>query len=94
MANKITDTDIIKINTLYLAYNNKAKVARETGFSASTISKYIIPGFVLNPEIETKEIKTIPINKDNFKSLNWNVLLILSRDEIEDMEKLRKEVTR
>ena len=42
MAKRVTQEDIIKINELYLKLKNKSAVARETGFSLSTISKYII----------------------------------------------------
>jgi len=45
MANKITNEDIININKVYLKLGTYAAAARELGFSAGTIKKYIIPGF-------------------------------------------------
>lgn len=41
MASKVTNEDIIKMNDLYLQYHTYAEVARQTGFSASTVRKYV-----------------------------------------------------
>lgn len=41
MANKVTTEDIVKMNELYIQLHTYAAVARQTGFSASTVSKYI-----------------------------------------------------
>lgn len=46
MANKVTEEEIILINDLYLEIGVKARVAEIVGRSASTVSKYIIPGYV------------------------------------------------
>lgn len=46
MANKVTDEEIELINELYLELGVKARVAEAVGRSASTVSRYIIPGYV------------------------------------------------
>ena len=90
MANKVTQQDIIKFNELYLQYKTYAAVARETGFSATTVKKYIVQNFAAVP--------TTKINGDTqlksciFKGYSWDNLLELSDKEREEMEILRKEV--
>ena len=41
MAKRVTNEDILKFNEIYYRVKNYAQVARETGFSASTVRKYI-----------------------------------------------------
>ena len=45
MANKVTNEDILRINELYYKHKVYAEVARQTGFSASTVKKYVIPNW-------------------------------------------------
>lgn len=54
MANKVTNEDVININKLYLKMGTYAAVARELGFSAGTVKKYIIPGFKYIDESDVK----------------------------------------
>ena len=42
MDNKVTNEDILRINELYYKHKVYAEVARQTGFSASTVKKYVI----------------------------------------------------
>ena len=42
MARKVTEEDKILINELYIKLKTYAAVARETGFSPTTVKKYII----------------------------------------------------
>lgn len=46
MANKVTQEEIELINELYCELKVKARVAEAVGRSVSTVSKYIIPGYV------------------------------------------------
>ena len=41
MASKVTNEDILRINELYYKHKTYAEVARQTGFAASTVKKYI-----------------------------------------------------
>jgi DNA invertase Pin-like site-specific DNA recombinase len=59
MATKVTEQDKIQINELYLELKTYAAVARETGFSPSTVKKYIIPNY-----ISQNDIKITPFNKN------------------------------
>ena len=43
MAKRVTEDDKILFNTLYLKLGTYSGVAKETGFSASTVKKYIVP---------------------------------------------------
>lgn len=57
MANKVTESVKIEFNELYLKYKTYAEVARQTGFSASTVKKYIIPNFVSRENIKFTKFK-------------------------------------
>lgn len=50
MATKITPEKIKEINELYYKLRVKKRVAEAMGISPSTVSKYIIPGYI--PETE------------------------------------------
>lgn len=41
MAKRVTNEDILVFNEIYYKTKNYTRVARETGFSASTVRKYI-----------------------------------------------------
>ena len=45
MASKVTNEDILRINEIYYKTKVYAETARQTGFSASTVKKYVIPGW-------------------------------------------------
>lgn len=102
MAKRVTDADIIKINTIYHSCGNKAETARQTGFSASTVSKYIIPDFVpVKDEFEQNEqnenailfkydFSQHKLPLELFQSKNWNHLLPLNNKEIAEMELFKK----
>lgn len=94
----VTDNDKIQFNELYLQCGTYAEVARRTGFSASTVKRYIIPNYVsINAVAENiipfdKEILTIdqisfPNNRREFYNL-----LVLTDMEKEECERLREEL--
>ena len=43
---KVTQNDIIMFNNLYYKTHNYAEVARQTGFSAATVRKYVDKNYV------------------------------------------------
>lgn len=95
---KVTQNDIKNINELYLKLKVKAAVARETGFSASTVAKYIIPGYVSQAEIEKNKkiftIEDIPdFNVDMFIIDNWGDLCLLSSAEVDEIHELWNELS-
>lgn len=93
---KVTPADINHFNELYYQYKNKAKVARETGFSAATVSRYIDPNW---RPINIENIKHFTINdlpEIDFKVFqdieNFGSLCIYSVEEKEEIEKLWEEI--
>lgn len=42
---RVTQEDIIHINDVYYKCRTYAETARQTGFSASTVKKYVISGY-------------------------------------------------
>ena len=95
MASKVTEQDKIKMNELYLDLRTYAAVARETGFSPSTVKKYIIPNYVSIENIEIKKFdKEIPADFPPYPTtgLEWSQLLIASPQEWKEIEELRKEI--
>ena len=92
-AKRVTNEDILKINQIYAEVGTYAETARQTGFSASTVKKYINPNFSLveqTPEkIEFNHMNPPDYPKTGFE---WRELMLLSPEEIEQITELRKEV--
>lgn len=97
MARRITVDDIRKINELYYKYKNYAEVARQTGWSASTVRAYVDKNF--NPIIED-QIKRFDPNTDMpdfdetiFEGVeNYGDLCVMSDEEFEEIKALWKEI--
>lgn len=91
---KVTKEDIIKINNEYYVCHSYAEVARRTGWSASTVKKYIVADF--KPVSSNNIIKfdgTLPkINFLIFRQEDWAPLLELSNEEKKEIEELWKEL--
>lgn len=95
MAIKITQEKIIQINELYLEIGVKSKVAKIVGCSPSTVTKYLIPNYISQGDIETinfdMEIPNIPF--ELFKATKcWGDLCLLSDAEKIECDELRKEM--
>lgn len=95
MAKKITDDEIELINELYLELGVKARVAEAVGRSASTVSKYIIPGYVSKkdrieaPPFDESKI-TGPKEYKNWANFFDNCML--TDEEWADMREIQKGV--
>ena len=96
MATRITEEDKININELYLKHKTYAEVARQTGFSPSTVKKYVIPNYV-----SKDSLKITKFNESNVVKMHhsfpldirgWESLLILTEAEKTAMNELRKEI--
>ena len=87
MAKRVTQEDIIKINELYLKLKTKTAVARETGFSASTVSKYIIADYKPAAAIEKKKFMgELPeFDEMIFMIDDWTPLLEISDAEMDEI---------
>lgn len=84
---RVTQDDIKKFNELYYKYKTYAEVARQTGFSAGTISKYVDKNYVPVDDSKKKKFSG-EINNKNFDNLiaaeNWGMLFKLTeKDEVE-----------
>ena len=96
MASKVTNEDIIRINSLYYKYKVYAQVARETGFAPSTVKKYIIKDWT---PVEPKEIKRFDLSSlpefdaSSFRGIeNYGELCVLTERELEELEDLWEEL--
>lgn len=92
MASRVTQEDIIRINEIYYRLKTYAATAREVGFAASTVKKYVIDGYVPQAQIRYDDRKielppTSSIVLDNLPTLS-----LLSPREWEEIEELRKEI--
>lgn len=97
MARRITIEDIRKINDLYYHCHNYAEVARQTGWSASTVRSYVDKNYNpvneenihrFDPYTEMKEF-----DETIFEGLdNYGDLCKLSDDEFEEICELWKEL--
>ncbi len=92
---KITDEIKIQINELYLELGVKKRVAEIVGCSPSTVSKYIIEGYVSQKDKE----ELPPFNESkitdpkNYK--DWVEFFsdcMLTADEKAEMKEIQKEV--
>ena len=89
MARKVTEEDKILINELYIKLKTYAAVARETGFSPTTVKKYIITNYIPKEQIQQNVFN---INKEMFDIENFGELCILSKEEKIEVEELWKEL--
>lgn len=99
MANKVTNEDILRINELYYKYKVYAEVARQTGFSASTVKKYVIPGWqpVVKENIVRFDLAQLPdftAAVEIFRNIeNYGNLCVLTDYEKEEIKALWGELT-
>ena len=98
MANKVTNEDILRINELYYKHKTYAEVARQTGFAASTVKKYIISGWapVEVENITRFELSSLPDYEEAVKIFrgvdNYGYLCQLTPEENEEIKELWKEL--
>lgn len=88
----VTQIDIKEMNQLYLELGTYAAVARATGFSPSTVKKYIIPGYT--PPISPITFdKPLPeFDPSMFRTNDWGPLCKLSDEELNGVIELWKEL--
>ena len=93
---RVTSEDILRMNEIYYKTRVFAEVARQTGFSASTVRKYV--------DVNWKPIKNENIIKFNMNDLpefdttcfkgieNYGDLCVLTEREQDEMKELLKEL--
>lgn len=96
MASKVTNEDILRINELYYKHKTYAEVARQTGFAASTVKKYVVPGWqpVEINEIVRFNMTQLPeFDTSVFKGVdNYGELCVLTEREQQEMTDLWREL--
>ena len=98
MANKVTNEDILRINELYYKHKVYAEVARQTGFSASTVKKYVIKGWapIAQENIKRFDMTLLPDFKEVIKVFrgvdNYGDLCILTERELQEIKELWSEL--
>lgn len=98
MATKVTNEDILRINELYYKHKTYAEVARQTGFAASTVKKYVIKNW--EPAKNDNIIRFDLVNLPNFSEAvkifrgvtNYGDLCVLSDNEKEELKDLWEEL--
>lgn len=86
---RVSSEDIILINEAYLACGTLTGAAKATGWSTSTIKKYLIPNFKSEQKVEVANIELPPINTV-LEQLKENNLSCLRPSEEEELEALWK----
>ena len=93
MAKRVTNEDIIRINEIYAATKVYAETARQTGFSPSTVKKYVNPNFkILDKPMEKIEFNHMAFPPFPQKGQEWRELMILTDSERKRILDLQKEV--
>ena len=82
---RVADNDVILMNQLYLKFGTYSRVAKETGFSASTVKKYIIPNFRENLEIVKFDASLISSPARKIKIEEVGELCMLSENEFDEI---------
>lgn len=96
MARKVTIEDIKLFNELYYKHKTYAEVARQTGWSASTVSKYIDKNYVpvVQESVKRFDMSTMPeFTTERFTNIvNYGDLCVLSEEEKKEVVELWKEL--
>lgn len=98
MARKVQQADIERMLELYDQLGTYAAVAREVGFSASTVRKYILENQVITPSAAVEVFDTTMLDSEvdytMFRISNWGDLCVLTDDEKDEIKQLWKELVK
>lgn len=98
---RLTEQDIQNIRDLYSKIGTYAGVARETGFSASTVKKYVSDiapapkgkkAAQELPKVEFDQTLLRPFDPTPFCQSSWNTLLIHTEESIAKVKELWEEI--
>jgi len=92
MAKRVTNEDIILINEAYLAAGTYSGAAAATGWSASTVKKYIIPDYKSEQKVEAVDIELPPLEEIADKLPPWYDITCLTPEEEKEIKLLWKEM--
>ena len=88
---RVTQEDIVLMNEAYLACGTLSGAAKATGWSASTVKKYLISDFKSEQKVEAANIELPPISKV-LEQLQGDNLTCLRPDEEKEIKNLWKEM--
>ena len=91
---RVTQEDIVHINDVYYKCRTYAETARQTGFSASTVKKYVIVGYTPAENVPvTKFDKPLPeFSAERFLCDDWGKFCEYSDEELVRMDEVRREL--
>ena len=93
---RVTSEDILRMNEIYYKTHVFAEVARQTGFSASTVRKYVDVNWkpIENENIIRFDMNDLPeFDTTCFKGIeNYGDLCVLTEREQDEMKELLKEL--
>ena len=93
---RVTSEDILRMNEIYYKTHVFAEVARQTGFSASTVRKYVDVNWkpIENENIVKFDMNDLPeFDTTCFKGIeNYGNLCVLTEREQDEMKELLKEL--
>ena len=91
---KVTPSDVERFAELYAKLGSYAAVARETGFSASTVSNHL-KAIPKNPTFKVEFNGELnPPSMEYWMRESWNEIISLSDEEKAEIKELWKEVAR
>ena len=85
---RVGPDDIIKINEAYLACGIYSGAAAATGWSASTVRKYVISDYKSEQKVEAADIELPPIEEIAEKLPPWYDITCLTPEEEKEIKKL------
>ena len=93
---RVTSEDILRMNEIYYKTHVFAEVARQTGFSASTVRKYVDVNWkpVESDKIIKFDLNNLPeFDTTPFKHVSdYGAMCILDDEEIDQIRELWKEL--
>lgn len=89
---RVGPDDIIKINEAYLACGTYSGAAAATGWSASTVKKYVISDYKSEQKVEAVDIELPPIEEIAEKLPPWYNITCLTPEEEKEIKMLWKEM--
>ena len=89
---RVGPDDIIKINEAYLACGTYSGAAAATGWSASTVKKYVISDYKSEQKVEAADIELPPIEEIAEKLPPWYDITCLTPEEEKEIKLLWKEM--
>lgn len=92
MAKRVDNEAIILINEAYLACGTYSGAAAATGWSPSTVKKYIIPNYKSEQKIEEVSIELPPLEEIADKLPPWYDLTCLTPEEEKEIKLIWKEM--